>query len=135
VQYTHKAFQIPNEYKIKIYKPSITLPLLRATWKTDQDPVVFVDQSSNFTVPANSRKRVRSISLPDPEFIRIHAAITGILNMSGAGKFFDELLDKYRDCGGSAPSPSWGDLERVPKGWQMGQDIRASFSRVHVTRA
>ena len=65
-------------------------------WKTDQDPVVFVDRSSDFTVPANNRKRVRSSSLPDPEFIRIHAAITGILNMSGAGKFFHELLDKYR---------------------------------------
>ena len=59
--------------------------------------MVSVDQSTNFTVPANNRKRARSISLPDPEFIRIHAAITGILNMSGAGKFFDELLDKYRD--------------------------------------
>ena len=102
-------------------------------WKTDHDPVVFMDQNGDFTVPANSRKRVRSISLPDPEFIRIHAAITGILNMSGAGKFFDELLDKYRSCGGSAPSPSWGDLERVPEKWKSGQDIRASFAHIRVS--
>jgi hypothetical protein len=102
-------------------------------WKTDQDPVVFVDRSSDFTVPADKRKRVRSISLPDPEFIRIHAAIAGILNMSGAGKFFDELLDKYRDCGGSAPSPSWNDLQSVSEEWQVGQDIRASFSQIHVS--
>jgi hypothetical protein len=102
-------------------------------WKTDQEPVVFVDRSSDFTVPANNRKRVRSISLPDPEFIRIHAAIAGILNMSGAGKFFDELLDKYRDCGGSAPFPSWRDLERVLEEWKVGQEIRASFSHIHVS--
>jgi hypothetical protein len=76
---------------------------------------------------------VRSISLPDPEFIRIHAAITGILNMSGAGKFFDELLDKYRDCGGSAPSPSWKDLQRVAEEWKVGQDMRALFSHIHVS--
>ena len=39
-------FQRPDEYKIKIYDTSITLPLLRATWKpeTDTDLVVFVDQ-------------------------------------------------------------------------------------------
>jgi len=102
-------------------------------WKTDTDPVVFIDQSSKFVNPADRRKRARTISLPDPEFIRVHAAVTGILNMSGAGKFFDELLDKYRDCGGSAPVPHWGDLERVQEEWKIGQDIRASFSQIHVS--
>jgi len=91
--------------------------------------VVFVDRSSDFIVPGKQ--------VPGAEYLitgsGIHAAIAGILNMSGAGKFFDELLDKYRDCGGSALLPSWRDLQRVAEEWKVKEDIRALFSHIQVS--
>ncbi len=51
-----------------------SLRLIQTLW-------FLLTKSSKFIIPANSRKRVCSISLPDPEFIRIHVVITGILNM------------------------------------------------------
>ena len=38
------------------------------------------------------------------EYISIHATLAGVLNMSGAGRFFDELLDKYKDDEGNVPA-------------------------------
>jgi hypothetical protein len=48
------------------------------------------------------RKRKREIPLPDRHYIRIHAAVAGILHMSAAGKFFDKLLAKFGDQDGSS---------------------------------
>jgi hypothetical protein len=33
-----------------------------------------------------------------PSYIEIHAALAGIFNTSGAGRFFDELLDKIDEA-------------------------------------
>ena len=53
-------------------------------------------------------------SLPNPEYIRIHAAIADILNVSGAGNFFfDELLNtkmmkaRFPLCDRDVSSKSW----------------------------
>jgi hypothetical protein len=54
--------------------------------------VIFKDCSNDFNPPSN-RKRNGPISLPNPDYIKIHAAIADILNVSGAGIFFDELLN------------------------------------------
>ena len=54
--------------------------------------IIFKDCSNHFNPPSNP-KRNRPISLPNPENIRIHAAIADILNVSGAGNFFDEVLN------------------------------------------
>jgi hypothetical protein len=51
------------------------------------------------------------VTLPDPLYIRIHAAIAGVLHMSGAGKFLDELFEKFNE-GGSSEVLSWDDFGR-----------------------
>lgn len=72
--------------------------------------MVFRDRTEDLLQPG-PRKRHRPIDLPDPRFIAIHAGIAGILHMSGAGKFFDELLDKYQGEGGSASPVRWENFE------------------------
>ncbi|EDR06274.1 uncharacterized protein LACBIDRAFT_328943 [Laccaria bicolor S238N-H82] len=57
--------------------------------------ITFEDHSGDF-ISGSSRKRPRSIPLPNPHYLAIHAAIAGILHMSGAGKFFNELLKEYK---------------------------------------
>ena len=83
------------------------------------DLVTFRDQSNDFTHSGSSQKRNCDIPLPNPRYLAIHAAIAGILHMSAAGKFFDELLDKYRDDEGKFPPVrSWLELERL-----MDEDV------------
>ena len=54
-----------------------------------------------------SRKRPHSalgIDLPDPELLRLHAALTGVLRLSGAAVVFDDI--KWCRGPGSPPVPS-----------------------------
>jgi hypothetical protein len=86
--------------------------------KPENNRITFVDRSNDF-LPDSTRKRGRPVDLPDPRYIEIHAAIAGILNMSGAGKFFDELLDKYQDDEGNVPGVRcWPELETL-----MGSEL------------
>ncbi len=39
------------------------------------------------------------IPLPNPAYLRLHATIAGILNMSGAGEVMDEFEDKHGETG------------------------------------
>ncbi|KAG5649626.1 hypothetical protein H0H81_002791 [Sphagnurus paluster] len=81
--------------------------------KPESNRISFKDHSDDFS-PHSTRKRNLPVDLPDPHLIAIHAAIAGILNMSGAGKFFDELLDKYTDEEGNVPAVrSWPELETL----------------------
>lgn len=48
-------------------------------------------------------------NLPNPKFIGIHAAIGHVLELSGAGKVLDEILDDFFDEGYSVPA-DMGDL-------------------------
>jgi hypothetical protein len=57
-----------------------------------------------------SRKRLREISLPNPKFLSIHAAIAGVLHTSGAGDFLDELFEKYGQDDLVGPV-TWEDFE------------------------
>ena len=94
-------------YTLKIFNGA------RPWRKPENNLVTFRDHSDDF-ISESSRKRKRLIPLPNPDYIAIHAAITEILNMSGAGSFFDELLDKYKDDGGNIPLVrSWPELEKI----------------------
>lgn len=100
--------------------------------------VTFRDRSNDFPAQPeagshSTRKRSRPLSVPNPDYIAIHAAIAGILNMSGAGKFFDELLDKYQD-GGSNVSPikSWPELEKVMEEQALRDAVAESLRLVKV---
>ena len=95
-------------------------------------PVIFEDKSIRFFSPADARKWSRSIPLPDPNLIAIHAAIAGILNMSGAGKIFDELLDKYRDRDDLTPLLRWLDVENMFMTEMMREMLQTSLAGVHI---
>ena len=69
----------------------------------------FEDHSGDF-ISVSSCKEPRCIPLPNPHYLAIHAAIAGVLHTSGAGKFFDELLNEYKYEVHSMRS--WLDLER-----------------------
>ena len=111
-------------YSVKIFK---TVGILHAPAF-----VSFRDHSDDFNSGSTS-KRNRPVSLPDPEYIRIHAAIAGILNMSGAGKFFDELLDKYKDDEGKVPPVhSWPELENLMVEEELRESVAESLKSVQV---
>lgn len=95
-------------YTIKIFKN------IGILCRPPDDLVTFRDKSNDFSPSNTSLKRNRDIPLPNPQYLAIHAAIAGILHMSAAGKFFDEILDKYRDDEGKVPPVrSWTELENL----------------------
>jgi len=112
-------------YEMEIFKDY----LLR---KPQGNRVTFIDHSDEF-FQGSSRKRGRPIDLPNPMYIAIHAAIAGVMNMSGAGKFFDELLDKYKDDeGGVPPVRSWPELEQLMEKRSLSQSVTQAFQSVKV---
>ena len=97
--------------------------------------VTFRDHSDDFdSEPSGSRrKRKHPIALPDPKYISIHATLAGVFNMSGAGRFFDELLDKYKDDEGNVPPVrSWPELEKLMEEEMLRESIAESFRSVKV---
>ena len=73
------------------------------------------DHSGEFQLEkeSSSRKRPWSLALPNPHYLAIHAGIAGVLHMSGAGKFLDELLERFGGGDGSLPIHSWEELDRA----------------------
>ena len=70
----------------------------------DGKTVTFTDHSRDFNEPLSPpckklRLAVKGFDLPNPLFIRIHCAITGILHMSGVGKHIDQALDRTGERG------------------------------------
>ena len=95
-------------YTLKVFND---IGILR---RPQDDLVTFRDQSNDFPHSGSSHKWNRDIPLPNPQYLAIHAALTEILHMSAAGKFFDELLDTYKgDEGNVPPVRSWLELERA----------------------
>jgi hypothetical protein len=94
--------QVENEYKIHVVEPRAQSLDSFPEHVRETMIVKFEDHSQDGVgeVASSSRKRDREamgIELPRAEFFRIHAAIAGVLHMSGAGRFFDELLAKFND--------------------------------------
>jgi len=113
-------------YDLKIFKDQGLLS------KPANNRVTFVDHSNDFP-SGSSRKRNRTFDLPDPQYIAIHAAIAGVLNMSGAGRFFDELLDKYKDDEGKVSAVrSWPELETLIGEQLLSQSVTQLFQSVQV---
>lgn len=103
-------------YDLKIFKEEglVRMP--------ENNRISFEDRSNDF-LSGPTRKRRPPVDLPDPHYIAIHAAIAGVLNMSGAGRFFDELLDKYKDKDGNVPAVrSWPELETL-----MGEELVSEY--------
>jgi hypothetical protein len=113
-------------YELKIFKKR---GLIRTP---ENNRVAFVDHSNDFP-SSSSRKRNRTFDVPNPLYIAIHAAIAGVLNMSGAGRFFDELLDKYKDDEGKVSAVrSWPELETLIGEQLLSQSVTQLFQSVQV---
>ena len=119
-------------YTLKVFKARLL--------RVPQDNLVtFRDHSDYFSSErsepsGSSRKRKqRPIALPNPKYISIHATLAGVLNMSGAGRFFDELLDKYKDDEGNVPAVrSWPELEKVMEEEMLRESVAQSLGSVKV---
>lgn len=106
---------MPDVYSVKVYDEG------RIEDTFSGNVVTFRDNCGDpGSGDAASRKKRRGISLPDPSYIAVHAAIAGILHQSSAGKFFDALLDTYR--GNTARS--WHELQLL----MLHDDVRKSIS-------
>lgn len=128
---------MPNTYTVKIHGD---LPGL------GPDPpelVTFKDHSGEFVEELSTKKPRTServarqvpqdnpIPLPDPHFLRIHSAMCGVLNMSGAGECIDEILDQAEEAGAGAraiPSGSYFDHlmlhEGIPGEFKAAVSVR-----------
>ena len=89
--------------------------------------MTFVDHSAEFQIPREpgSRKIPHKVSLPDPQLIAIHAAIAGILHMSGAGGFFDILFEKLGGDGDLAMPLTWDEFETGIKLAEIRHTLRS----------
>ncbi|PBL00068.1 hypothetical protein ARMGADRAFT_1074882 [Armillaria gallica] len=97
--YCHSAFnrfmfslhptEAPNEYTIQLHRPSFKLVFTFPLVGGREYGVIF-KAYSNSDPP---------IPLPNPAYLRLHAAIAGILDMSGAAEVVDEFEDKHGETG------------------------------------
>ena len=85
-----------------------------------------------FFSSGSNRKIKRPIPLPNPDYIAIHATIAEILNMSGAGRFFDELLEKCKDDEGNVPPVRWLELEKMMEEEVLRESVVESLRSVKV---
>ncbi|KAF5319241.1 hypothetical protein D9619_008704 [Psilocybe cf. subviscida] len=102
-----KKTEIENVYDLKILRNRGILK------KPDTNRIFFKDRSNDFSDSPGNLKMKTPVDLPNAHFIAIHAAIAGILNMSDAGKFFDEFLDNREDRDQASPVRCWPELEKL----------------------
>jgi hypothetical protein len=113
-------------YDLKIFKDK---GIFR---KPQNNRISFEDYSNDF-LSGSTRKRNPPVDLPDPHHIAIHAAIAEVLNLSGAGRFFDELLAKYKDDEGKVPAVrSWAELEALMEEELVRDSVTKMFQSVKV---
>ncbi|KAJ3500414.1 hypothetical protein NLJ89_g9808 [Agrocybe chaxingu] len=103
-----------NKYKFKFYRDKMMLFRYRPDLASNPY-ITFRDHSKDHAAENSKKRKTAPIDLPDPRFLAIHAAVAGVLHMSGAGRFFDELLDKFNDTDGRTPVRTWDDLEHRMK--------------------
>jgi hypothetical protein len=100
--------------------------------KPENNRITFEDHSNDF-LSGSTLKRKPPVDLPNPHYIAIHAAMAGILSMSGAGRFFDELLDQYKDDEGNVPAVrSWPELETLMGAELLRESVTEVFQSVQV---
>ncbi|KAK0432678.1 hypothetical protein EV421DRAFT_1910785 [Armillaria borealis] len=111
--YCHSAFNrflfslhptdAPNEYTIQLHRPSLKLVFTFPPVGGREHRVIFKDYS-NSDPP---------IPLPNPAYLRLHAAIAGILDMGGAAEVMDEFEDKHGETGSNLLAQSDYKFEDV----------------------
>lgn len=113
-------------YTLRIYQEGV---LLRDT-PTDHR-ITFADHSDDFPDRNDKKRTAPPVNLPDPCYIAIHAAVAGVLHMSGAGKFFDELLGDFKDDDDKVSAVRcWSDLECLMEEVILREAVHQLFSDV-----
>ncbi|KAF5325234.1 hypothetical protein D9619_009581 [Psilocybe cf. subviscida] len=123
-----KKTEIEDVYDLEVLRPQ-SLPK-----KPEFSRITFEDRSKNFSDPTRNLRRKHPIDLPNARYIEIHAAIAGILHMSGAGKFFDELLDNDKEDRDKVSGVRcWPELEKLMEERSLRDSLTESFqlARVH----
>ncbi|KAF5319243.1 hypothetical protein D9619_008706 [Psilocybe cf. subviscida] len=115
-----KKTEIENAYDLKVFRD-------RGIMKKP-NRITFEDRSNDFSDSTRNLKRNAPVDLPNPHYIEIHAAIAGILHMSGTGKFFDELLNNNKeDRDKVSPVRCWTELEKLMEERLLRDSIIESF--------
>ncbi|TFK61898.1 hypothetical protein BDN72DRAFT_903699 [Pluteus cervinus] len=100
--------------------------------KPEGDLITFTDRSGNYT-PFSNQPDHKGVALPNPHYLAIHAAIAGVLNMSGAGKFLEEVLDHYKDGGGNLPAVRcFPELEKLMVEEELREILTTTLQSVKV---
>lgn len=112
--------QVENKYRINIL--SNAHGILRKDGKIPND-VEFKDKSANFQPNPEqpSSQSLKNIALPSPHFISIHAAIAGILHVSGTGNFLDELFHKFKPTGPALHS--WDKFDKTVQHYLLREKL------------
>ncbi|KAF8157145.1 hypothetical protein B0H34DRAFT_489037 [Crassisporium funariophilum] len=90
----------------------------------DNFRVSFEDHSNDFQ--SNTKKRERSVDLPNPHYFAIHAAIAQVLHYTKAGQFLDGLLIGYQD----EDVQSFSELEAVREKKLLLEAVTEAFQSV-----
>ncbi len=89
-----------------------------AVTKNAPGRVVFKDHS----------KKQDGIALPDPRLLRLHAALVGVLNMSGASEIFEKFSQKRHPEGPAVPAFGEDFIVGIGKGTAVLEELRDSIS-------
>ena len=81
--------QISNRYVVKVYNHQATHLFMYGL--PEDLEIAFKDHSDEIPIHDKSGKRIHiavSVALPDPELLRLHAALAGVFHLSGAVDVF-----------------------------------------------
>ncbi|KIM46724.1 hypothetical protein M413DRAFT_261455 [Hebeloma cylindrosporum] len=122
-----KATEEKHAYNVKIFKDHGLVTAANAINR----PITFMDHSHDFSQGSTGKRRNCSLELPNRDFSAIHAAIAEVLNMSGAGRFFDVLLNKY-NRGSAFDVRSWPELEALMGERLLSESVTQIFQLAKV---
>jgi hypothetical protein len=100
--------------------------------------VVFTDHSEELSAGStHTGTHTQRIALPNPDYLAVHAAIAGILHASGAGDFFDEVLEGRDGSVDSEdtvpPVRSWPELERMMEEEALREAVAQALDSIELS--
>ncbi|KAI0731170.1 hypothetical protein C8Q76DRAFT_793256 [Earliella scabrosa] len=120
---------VANCYAMKIYNPSAVHTDLYGI-PTDYE-FRFKDHSNNASGKLPRNAGAVSVDPPDPDLLRLHAALAGVFHSTGAARVFHWIVQRREP--GDPPVPSADGesfMERIvdPQGHQLWQSVAAMWS-------
>ncbi|KAF8875720.1 hypothetical protein CPB84DRAFT_1796353 [Gymnopilus junonius] len=142
-----KSTEEENMYTLQYFRNTGIVGSLRSRYMDVNAPVEIKDRSAAFMFTLSSsflrclshqkssgceHPLTPSLSLPNPYFISIHAALFDILHASSADTFFNAMLRHYavvtKDGHGREPAPRcWVEFEQMKEIWDLREVLNASI--------